>query len=484
MARKQTLLMVGIPLLLALIWGSPLGAQAIPLDQAVQGGKVAVEITGLGGSTGDVILVTAQRQVQETLRLMLAPGTIFKSKSGAVQDMVGACIKGERVSATSYRPATEIVLTDNRRHAYVVEAYCMDFHKENPRAGDRFTVAVPQDRAGALILGGKKARARIQVIQSALWFDREGLSNTAVKSRFPVTDEDIEGARCLLRNITNRPGNDAPVWARIILDEELFGQKLWSGMEELYQTMMQLTRSGGGNPADLIGFSHELVGVTPAILHSKYGAPTEILSDRDKPSITYHSYGPIAFGITAGAQHFGWIRAERRLFEGGFVKSAKAAGAQLGAPPTSAQASGAFNILSVAQGDDRGDLTIRYTYSGVPTGDAAGRYLFILMVGKGDVPNADVIANVQRTVTFFVTTGKATGQLVSSESGGSIILWFGPKWKSDEPAPADETYASLVHLRTAGISITGTAFVWIQVLDCGKQPYTPASNLYTARLGF
>jgi len=124
-----------------------LGQTAIPLDKALKDGKVEAEITGISGSTGDAILIVARRKVPEVLRVMLTPGTVFKSVSGTVQNMLGAFIKGERVGEKSYRPATEIVLTDNERHSYVVEAYCLDFHKGNPGASDSFSITPPDGQA-------------------------------------------------------------------------------------------------------------------------------------------------------------------------------------------------------------------------------------------------------------------------------------------------------------------------------------------------
>lgn len=64
----------------------------IPLDQAIKDGNVSVEITGMGGSTGDTIQITVQRKVPETLRLSLRPGTVFKSISGKVQNMLAVSI--------------------------------------------------------------------------------------------------------------------------------------------------------------------------------------------------------------------------------------------------------------------------------------------------------------------------------------------------------------------------------------------------------
>ena len=120
---------------------------AILLEQAVKDRKVAVVITGTGGSTGDAIVIYVQRKVADILCLTLTPGIVFKSTTGRVQNMVGASIKGERVDERSYRATSEILLKDDDKHCYVVEAYCLDFHKANPGSHDSFVIATHDPRA-------------------------------------------------------------------------------------------------------------------------------------------------------------------------------------------------------------------------------------------------------------------------------------------------------------------------------------------------
>jgi hypothetical protein len=171
-----------------------------PVGQALREGKVRLEIKGQGGSTGDVIVIHAQRLVREPLRLTLTPGTVLASASGTVQDMVVARLKGEPVDEMRYRPAQEIVLRDDAPRTYLVEAYCLDFDKANPVANDVFTLSRVDERAEKLIEAGLRRGASIGTIQSALWIDREGVTDAQLKRRFPVSDEEIHAARELLRN--------------------------------------------------------------------------------------------------------------------------------------------------------------------------------------------------------------------------------------------------------------------------------------------
>lgn len=180
---------------------SSVNASTIPLEKAINDGKVKVNITGLGGSTGDTILLKVQRKVPKTLRLKLTPGTVFKSSSGAVQNMIAAGIKGERVGPSSYRPSPEIYLNNNKEREYVVEAYCLDFHKPNPGSSDAFVISSPDERTKEIILKGKNAGYSINVIQSAIWIFRSRVTDSQLKRRFPVNDKDLKKAHELLGSI-------------------------------------------------------------------------------------------------------------------------------------------------------------------------------------------------------------------------------------------------------------------------------------------
>ena len=171
----------------------------IPIGQAIRDRHVEVRITGVGGSTGDTILITARRKVPDDIRLILTPGTVFSSVSGNVQNMVAASIKGERVGENSYRSTRELVLADEDEHSYIIEAYCLNFHKANPGPSDSFTVAPADERATKILRAGKKRSASIQAIQSALWIERDRVSAQELQARFPVKDEDVEVARELVR---------------------------------------------------------------------------------------------------------------------------------------------------------------------------------------------------------------------------------------------------------------------------------------------
>jgi hypothetical protein len=197
MRRGSLWLVVG--LLLFFVWVST-EARGEDLADAAAAGRIEIQITGLGASTGDSIVVTVRRLVKETLRLTLAPGTVLKSGNQQTQDMVTAKLEGERIPGdeSRYWVMSEIVLSDDRTRSFIIEAYCLDFDKDNPSSSSSYRLLSVDPRAKKIILAGMERKLSPEVIQAAIWMDRGGLTESALKQRFPVDDNDIKAARSLL----------------------------------------------------------------------------------------------------------------------------------------------------------------------------------------------------------------------------------------------------------------------------------------------
>ena len=207
-----------------------LAAKSITFEQALNEGRIQVEITSLGGSTGDAILINITRKVPEKLRISLSPGTVLKSTTGNVQNMIISKVKGERIGHNSYRPTPEIYLNTDKKQSYIVEAYCLDFNKPNPGLGDNFTISQAEDRTRRIIIEGEKEKYSTRIIQSAIWIDRAKVTSSRLKNRFPVNDNDIEIARRLLvkinkiessKQILKKPDNSQK-------EQKIFGNQKFS----------------------------------------------------------------------------------------------------------------------------------------------------------------------------------------------------------------------------------------------------------------
>ena len=160
------------------------------MEEALLKGLIEHSIAGSGGSSGDVITLTIKRAVRRPLRLRLAPGTVLRSASTAVQNMIVAAVKGERIDRETYRATDVIELPDDSERVYLLEAYCLDFDKENPGASDRFSLAAVDGSALALINSLPKEKRSIPVVQAALWL-AAGVPKSAIRDRFEVSDADL-----------------------------------------------------------------------------------------------------------------------------------------------------------------------------------------------------------------------------------------------------------------------------------------------------
>ena len=201
---KPSFSIVALTTLVFALGSAAAGDPPIHLHDAVGQGKVSIEVTAIGGSTGDTIQVAVRRLGKDAIHLDLAPGTVFGSTSATVQDMVGSRIKGERAGTTAYSPLSAIYLPDDQVHTYVIEAYCMDFHKANPAAGNKFRMDAPSPELGSM-LAGASGRS-IQQVQAAIWIKRDGVADAELAARFPVRAEDLRAARTWLLDLAAQQG--------------------------------------------------------------------------------------------------------------------------------------------------------------------------------------------------------------------------------------------------------------------------------------
>lgn len=191
--------------LFSLLLGATFGLSAsadvtISLAQAARQRKVEVEITSLGGATGNVVRVEVRRTVPEKLSIELEPGTVFLAKSRDVQNLTARGIKGKFTERGKYRPTSVIVLADSAKQSYLVEAFCLDFGKRAPQRSHTFSLAAVDQRAKRILDAGEREEAPLRAVQSALWKDRAGVSDDDLRQRFSsaLTQLEVRVTRRLL----------------------------------------------------------------------------------------------------------------------------------------------------------------------------------------------------------------------------------------------------------------------------------------------
>ena len=173
------------------------------LSEAIREQVVKAEIRGTGDSSGDSILLKLTCLVPRTVQINIPIGTVLISDDPSVQSMVIRKVKGIAVGAMRYQPVKSIILNSNEPKEYVLEAYCLDFHKENPSKESTFWVS--PNLANSEIIDVLKTADRLDpeiatvpAIQTAIWALTEDMSEDELKERFRVTPEDIENAKAVL----------------------------------------------------------------------------------------------------------------------------------------------------------------------------------------------------------------------------------------------------------------------------------------------
>ena len=185
----------------AFIPTAPAQQTAVSVQQAVKEGLVDVKVSSLGGATGNTVRVDVRRKAPKNVQVEITPGTVFLSGSNDVQNMAGGKVKGEFVGPNTYRPTdvNVMVLNDDAWHGYLIESYCMDFHKGPPRRGFQFQLAIQDQRTSRILDAAKDPSASLWARQFALWIDRDGISEKELLSRYGnvATEVDVRVAKKL-----------------------------------------------------------------------------------------------------------------------------------------------------------------------------------------------------------------------------------------------------------------------------------------------
>ena len=183
--------------------GRPAAAQpvAIPLHQALAEGSVEVNVTSIGGATGNTMKLSVRRKIEREVRVSVAPGTVFIAVNGKVQNMTGATIIGKfRVNSHLYDPCDAMLLADGEWHLYLAQAFCLDYKKPPPRAGDKFELAKLDVRTTRILAPPPGLTASQWAYQAAIWMDRDGVSADELRRRYRYSTADLEVAAKLLRH--------------------------------------------------------------------------------------------------------------------------------------------------------------------------------------------------------------------------------------------------------------------------------------------
>ena len=159
------------------------------LSEAIDKGLVEVEITGMGASSGDSINLELTRLTPYTIEIEVPKGTVLLA-SDMAQNMVVDKVRGI------------IVLDSAEPQTFILKAYCLDFHKENPSSNTKFSVGTLADPRILRILDTADTppsdMVSVGTIQTAIWIVTDDVSIKELIDRFPVNPDDIDNANIIL----------------------------------------------------------------------------------------------------------------------------------------------------------------------------------------------------------------------------------------------------------------------------------------------
>ena len=181
---------------------TPTTEGVLELREALAQGLVEAQVRGNGSSSGDSIIVELTRKVPRSLELTIPAGTVLRSKDSAAQNMVVLGVRGIPIGGGKFRPVSTMRLTSDAPQEFLLEAYCLDFDRENPSGDTGFSVgelASPQVQAVFEALGKVPAAQRaIGAIQTAIWVVTDDVCERELQARFQVGAADLEAAQDIL----------------------------------------------------------------------------------------------------------------------------------------------------------------------------------------------------------------------------------------------------------------------------------------------
>ena len=171
------------------------------LSEAIDKNFVKAEITGSGASSGDCINLELTRLTPYTTEIRVPKGLVLLA-SGAAQNMVVYKVSGIPKGTMWITPVTKIVLDSSEPLTFILEAYCLDFHKENPSSSTKFSVGTLTDPRILRILDASDNLSSditsVGAIQTAIWVVTEDISKKELVDRFSVEQKDIDTAKVVL----------------------------------------------------------------------------------------------------------------------------------------------------------------------------------------------------------------------------------------------------------------------------------------------
>lgn len=128
--------------------------------------------------------------------LTLRAGTRLKSGNADEQDIYLAGHEGILMSGDSYSPASEMEASDEPT-TYVLDAYCAEFEKENPTAGQGYALGAVDVAAACILDQAKNLAARTK--QATVWIPSDRATYAQVRDKFRVSQKEWKAAETVVK---------------------------------------------------------------------------------------------------------------------------------------------------------------------------------------------------------------------------------------------------------------------------------------------
>jgi len=168
------------------------------LQYAISKGMISTQFAGRGASSGDAIIVEVQNKTSRPVAVYVIPGTVLKSRDSSAQNMILQTVKGKIVGERGYLPKDFIELQPGSSSEYLIEAYCLNFDKDNPSSETSFELGEVEIEIQNILYQGKVWGMPPSVIQAAVWIFHENIEDYKLKEKFEINDAEIKKAKELV----------------------------------------------------------------------------------------------------------------------------------------------------------------------------------------------------------------------------------------------------------------------------------------------
>jgi hypothetical protein len=167
---------------------------------SVSAGIVSANIRGTGSSSGSAIRVSIAKTPKAgpgPVSISVPPGTMLRSRDGAVQNMVVAGVLGRWAGGDSYYPSSNIVVSGSTPVDYVLEAYCAEFEKDNPSETTGFDVESPDPTLANIFKQATNLSTAAK--QAAVWLYTDDMTYDRMSEKMAINSLDWARAEAAVR---------------------------------------------------------------------------------------------------------------------------------------------------------------------------------------------------------------------------------------------------------------------------------------------